>query len=604
MSGFVLAQSTLSTGFGLAEESVRFVDLMFGSNETSRALASIVMLVAKELKDDEEEKSWTSWIMGGTSTAVLARLTKSATLFACLQHRTFDRTKSELMGRILWDVTVSSREKDDMVSGEVVQVVSEPSDNQIILPSQMSEDTTPPTAEQLDAIDLDDAMTIVDAEEYSAVTSALPQSSIPQSTSTAFYEVTTETTVTKTTTVQFINSTRQHHQPTETQALRSRQVNTTTEKSKYKIAVQKVTDKLKVKRLPKPSGPKITEIEDEGPSRDPNPVKRALSRARRGFSPTSEANRRALHPHNSNSGPIVTELDVPAKSEDSRNAPPIRSRDTKANILRTQAQTKSNEHRPTNQLTTYSSLNRPPPLPPRPRKSSMYHNADRERDPPPSPTKLRRRRNSAVSICSFVSLRSDSQMHTSLLSMETSDPQNTIFPSTHLVDNLARFMRFSSASYGWNFMRLLGIGTLAESGIPMGSLHHANHHAFAQHTKLPLSNILLSSFSSASFGAQTPQLVHFVSVDHEVGAVVLTCRGTLGVADILTDLACDYEDIRIYGENYSVHKGMLACAKQLHQGNSKVCKTIKEALETHPGYGLVLCGHSLVFSLVEMDTDD
>jgi hypothetical protein len=188
--------------------------------------------------------------------------------------------------------------------------------------------------------------------------------------------------------------------------------------------------------------------------------------------------------------------------------------------------------------------------------------------------------------------------------METSDPQNTIFPSTHLVDNLARFMRFSSASYGWNFMRLLGIGTLAESGIPMGSLHHANHHAFAQHTKLPLSNILLSSFSSASFGAQTPQLVHFVSVDHEVGAVVLTCRGTLGVADILTDLACDYEDIRIYGENYSVHKGMLACAKQLHQGNSKVCKTIKEALETHPGYGLVLCGHSLVFSLVEMDTDD
>src|SRR5579859_2981389 len=201
MSGFVLAQNTLSTSFGIAEESVRVVDLMFGSNETSRALASIVMLVAKELKDAEEERSWTSWLTGGTSTAVLARLTKSATLFACLQHRTFDRIKGELMGRVLWDVTVSSREKDDIVSGEVTQVVSEPGDNQILLPPRMSEDTTPPTAEQLDSIDLDDAMTIVDAEEYNAVTSALPQSSLPPSTSTAFYEVTTETTVTKTTTV-------------------------------------------------------------------------------------------------------------------------------------------------------------------------------------------------------------------------------------------------------------------------------------------------------------------------------------------------------------------------------------------------------------------
>src|SRR5579859_3058448 len=306
---------------------------MFGSNETYRALASIVMLIAKELKDDEDERTWTSWLTGGTSTAVLARLTKSATLFACLQHRTFDRTKGELMGRVIWDVTVSSRAKDDMQSGEVSQTVSEPTDNQIILPPRLSEDTNPPTAEQLESIDLDDAMTIVDAEEYSAVISALPQSSLPQSTSTAFYEVTTETTVTKATTVQFINATHQRNQPPETQALRSRQVNTTTEKSKYKVAVQKVTDRLKVKKLPKPSGPKITEIVDDGRSRDSNPVKRALSRARRGFSPSSSANLTAAqHRQDSYNGPTVTELDVPERPEDHRNAPPIRSRDTKANI--------------------------------------------------------------------------------------------------------------------------------------------------------------------------------------------------------------------------------------------------------------------------------
>lgn len=143
-------------------------------------------------------------------------------------------------------------------------------------------------------------------------------------------------------------------------------------------------------------------------------------------------------------------------------------------------------------------------------------------------------------------------------------------------------------------MRLLGIGTLAESGIPVNTVHHANHHAFAQHTNLPLSNILLSSFSTTTLGSQAPQLVHFVSVDHEVGAVVLTCRGTLGVADILTDLACDYEDIEVFGGRFPVHKGMLACARQLCEESSRVSKVIREALETNPGYGVVLCGHSLV----------
>lgn len=594
MSGFVLVQSALSTSFAVAEESVRFVDLMFGSNETSRALASIITLVAKELVDEDEEKSWTRWLMGGASTAVLARLTKSATLFACLQHRTFDRTKGELMGRVLWDVTVSSRENDAMITGEIMQAVEKPDEDRMLERDRLSQDLESPTGEPLDVIDLDDAMTIVDADEYAAVTSALPQPSVPPSTSTAFYEVTEETTVTRTTTVKFINSTQSEARPTETRALQSKQVNTTTEKSKYKIAVQKVTDKLKVKKLSKPrsSGPRITEIEDNE-QQSPNMMKRALQSAQRGFSPNSITNIAPAKRRNSR-GNAVTELDIPAKREGAANAPPIRSRDTKANILRTKAQTKSPEPREITHLTSRPSM-RPPAPPPRPppaRNSSLCHTSDHGRERIHSPTRFRPRRNSAVSICSFVSLRSDSQHQHSLL--QTSDPNTKLFPPVHLVENLARFMRFSSACYGWNFMRLLGIGTLA-AVVPSGSLHHANHHAFSQHTKLPLSNILLSSFSSTSLGAQTPQLVHFVSVDHEIGAVVLTCRGTLGVADILTDLACDYEDIKVYGESYSVHKGMLSCAKQLYPGSSRVCKVIKEALETNPGYGLVLCGHSLVF---------
>src|SRR5271170_3842235 len=600
MSGFVLAQASLSTGFSVAEESVRFLDLMFGSNETSRALASIVMLVAKELTD-EDDKSWTTWLTGGASTTVLARLTKSATLFACLQHRTFDRSKNEIMGKVLWDVTVASRENEDLLTGQVVQTEQEPNDEIIRSANRISTEIEAPTAAQLEAIDLDDAMTIVDAEEYSTVTSALPPISLPHSTSTAFYEVTTETTVTKTTTVQLINSSQRDAQPMETRALRSRQVNTTTDKSKYKIAVQKVTDKLKVKKLQKPTTPKITEITEE----EQSAMKRAFHRAKRGFSPSSATTSTSAKRQETKRRNDVSELQVPSgKEEDVMSAPPIRSRDTKANILRTRAQTKSpepREPRQRNQLITNPSRPAPPlpPRPPPPRNSSLYRPPDRdhrELDRIPSPTKLRGRRNSTVSISSFISLRSDSHLHTSLLENPSSHP--TTFPPNHLVDNLARFMRFSSASYGWNFMRLLGIGQLSESGFPVDSLHHANHHAFAQHTNLPLSNILLSSFSCKTFGSQTPQLVHFVSVDHEVGAVVLTCRGTLGVADILTDLACEYENIRVYGEEYPVHKGMLSAAKQLSVETSRVCKVIKEALETNPGYGLVLCGHSLVLPAI------
>jgi Lipase (class 3) len=573
MSGFYLAQSTLSTGFVLAEESVRFVDLMFGSNETSRALASIVVLLANELSS-EEEKTWSGWLMGGTNTAVLARLTKSATLFACLQHQTFDRTKGELMGRVLWDVSVSSRENEDLAATTISQRIEEPIDEIIHLPLEPPS----PTAEQLDAIDLTDAMTIIDPEEYEDVISALPQSSIPDSSSTAFYEVTTETTVTKATTVQYLNSTHCDSLPTETRRLQSRQASTTTEKSKYKIAIQNMSDRLKVKKLRKPSGPKITDITSEDENQISNFAQRAFSAAKLKFSPGSR--RGIAQPkRQETSAPAIAVLDFPVKHPPGElSAPPISARDTKANILRTQAQTKTSEPRST-QLIQRPQRNPPHPPPPRTRDV-------------PSPSKLRRRRGSAASISSYISLRSESLQHASIAEHYASQRHN--FPPCHLAENLARFMRFSSASYGWNFMRLLGIGTFTDSKVPVNSLHHANHHAFAQHTQLPLSNILLSSFSSSGTDTQAAPLVHFVSVDHEVGAVVLTCRGTLGLADLLTDLVCDYENINVKGSVYSVHKGILRCAKQLSRPTSQICTVIKEALESHPGYGLVLCGHSLV----------
>jgi hypothetical protein len=128
--------------------------------------------------------------------------------------------------------------------------------------------------------------------------------------------------------------------------------------------------------------------------------------------------------------------------------------------------------------------------------------------------------------------------------------------------------------------------------------HHHEHHSFSSHTQLPPDTILLSSFvdpeggtdSTGHTGTGVP-MVHFVTLDHDSKAVVLTCRGTLGFEDVLTDMTCDYDDLIYNGTSYKVHMGIHSSARRLL--SSRVFFTIKAALEEFPDYGLVLCGHSL-----------
>ncbi|RMZ89028.1 hypothetical protein DV736_g3747, partial [Chaetothyriales sp. CBS 134916] len=182
-----------------------------------------------------------------------------------------------------------------------------------------------------------------------------------------------------------------------------------------------------------------------------------------------------------------------------------------------------------------------------------------------------------------------------------------IFPDRHLVKSVRRFCRFATASYGSSFLHLMG---LTSEGKPPGksteltalNVEHHEHESFSAHTGLPADTILLSSFydpqgvtgnTEWSSSAFSP-LTHFVSLDHESKAVVLTCRGTLGFEDILTDLTCDYDDILWQGQSYKVHRGIHASARRLRSGNgSRVMATIKASLEEFSDYGLVLCGHSL-----------
>lgn len=177
-----------------------------------------------------------------------------------------------------------------------------------------------------------------------------------------------------------------------------------------------------------------------------------------------------------------------------------------------------------------------------------------------------------------------------------------IFPHNHLIRNVTRFVRFSSASYGANFLRVMGITSDGGThGLGIDSDHHYEHHSFSYHTQLPASSILLSSFVDPQGGTDSTghtdtgvPMVHFISLDHDSKAVILTCRGTLGFEDVLADMTCDYDDLIIRDKTYKVHKGILASAVRLLTGyGSRVIATLAAALEEFPNYGLVMCGHSL-----------
>ncbi|KAL3422768.1 Sn1-specific diacylglycerol lipase alpha [Phlyctema vagabunda] len=174
-----------------------------------------------------------------------------------------------------------------------------------------------------------------------------------------------------------------------------------------------------------------------------------------------------------------------------------------------------------------------------------------------------------------------------------------LFPQHHIVRNITRFVKFASASYGASFLRVMGITTsTGAQSREFNTEHHHEHHSFSNHTQLPADTILLSSFVDPQGGTDSSghtntgvPMVHFVSLDHESKAVVLTCRGTLGFDDVLADMTCDYDEVFWRGRAYKVHKGIYASARRLL--SSRVFVTITAALEEFPEYGLVLCGHSL-----------
>jgi hypothetical protein len=110
-----------------------------------------------------------------------------------------------------------------------------------------------------------------------------------------------------------------------------------------------------------------------------------------------------------------------------------------------------------------------------------------------------------------------------------------LFPHDSLIANIHRFMRYSSAAYGvslpppvsginadvqQHFLRILGLGN-REYNFPSTSQHHFNSWAFAQHTNLAIDSLLHTSHTASSSNDGALPLVHYVSVDHNLKAIVL-----------------------------------------------------------------------------------
>lgn len=177
------------------------------------------------------------------------------------------------------------------------------------------------------------------------------------------------------------------------------------------------------------------------------------------------------------------------------------------------------------------------------------------------------------------------------------------FPKRHLIETVRRFVRFATAAYGEYFLKIFGIMEEATEGTQRKNnsvIYHREVDSFAQYAGLPHETIIKSSFLDVQglerrYSEGFQPICHFVTIDPMAKAIVLTCRGTLGLEDLLTDMACDYVDLVWQGQSYKVHRGVRDAARRLVDGTggNDIMTVLKASLDEFPEFGFVLVGHSL-----------
>lgn len=146
-------------------------------------------------------------------------------------------------------------------------------------------------------------------------------------------------------------------------------------------------------------------------------------------------------------------------------------------------------------------------------------------------------------------------------------------------------LRFAFACYGGAGRAFLEISSPkgSRSLVGLGALGHlftSRESAFAALAHIPRENVLLHGGGTLG----TPRC--FVAIDHSEGAVVVAVRGTMSLHDCLIDALGD--NIPFCGG--FGHKGMVNAALNVWE---LVKAVVLDNMSAHPGYTLLLTGHSL-----------
>ncbi|KAF8250404.1 alpha/beta-hydrolase [Wilcoxina mikolae CBS 423.85] len=574
-TAFELGQTTLSSISGIAETYVLTLDSIFGSTETSRAINEIVKLVREEFKDSSEHDGEVG----------IGDIVAGLTCFAILQYRTRAHLEEEESGRLMWDVVVDAaeiakatasveREDNDSKAGGPGAADTAPGDN--LLPSVLF-DKFPPNA---------------------------------------VISVSTTSTTTSTTTIDVVGTSPPDFTPPPGAVVLSESSHHDG-RQRYTIVYETVTRSEQSKRLKRENGGEVEVAGDDEQIVGEEPRVFEIEEPRKGRQAATHTRKvESSEKHERRRRRDLRARDSHRSGSDTERPPPVPKKTRIASPP---------EGR--------SALPRPAAAANQPKKRAITNSSlsdkNKEKDPGSERAKdtakdtkssLRRALSPSITAMSLTSYDGDlhptknnyvpsiytlhtSHSTTSLLHLlsytpPTSEDPGPCYPTAfHLLHNLRKYIRFSAASYGARFMRFL----LGSQFLPLPTAereHHLEHLAFSFHTSLPVDTILLSShydpsggFDSAGHTGTGRPLVHFVCVDHEAAAVVVTCRGTLGLEDALIDLTCEYTSITLRGHSYRVHKGMYNSATLLLR--SRLLHNLATALAAYPSYGLVLTGHSL-----------
>jgi len=142
-------------------------------------------------------------------------------------------------------------------------------------------------------------------------------------------------------------------------------------------------------------------------------------------------------------------------------------------------------------------------------------------------------------------------------------------------------LKFAFACYGGAGRAFLEISSPKGSLTALGHLFNSREAAFASLAHIPRENVVLHA-GGTTLG--TPRC--FLAVDHRASVVVVAIRGSMSFHDLLID--CMGENIPFCGG--FAHHGMVKAAQNVWE---LMRGAVLENIRAHPGYKLLLTGHSL-----------